>query len=710
MMFEIRAGRSWFIERVPFLPTAHYVLVFADPAKDTVVLYQVRGGTHGCDGSLARPRLGLHAVSLYELRCAVDAGSARDVALLKSHSPGSHSRLTDKVKRTTLLIEALLEPRTLMRLVDEERRPAAVQSLAEVHNYKPRQVLRVFERSLEAALNVRAAAEGGHHRSGKRPNVHYAVKQGRPRNSARDNPELAGRNVSPRDLSLLGVFFDARGPEVASAKAYRDFKSDFALKHVQSLETGYVTSVSRPEHEAISPHQFRYHLGKLLEQRALNAPVKQVSSGVIRRILRGHAREGIEFPGQRLLIDSTVADVYLVCSWDRTRIIGRPIVYIVTDAATSAIVGLHVTLHPPSARQAKIALFNALTPKTEFLAKLGLAAWEPLFPAACRPVEIYADRGELYSMAGRQLAEGLPTILKYAPPYTPEWKGVVERGFKFLNESIIHWLPGTTKGRLRARGEPDARLDAVLTTTEFTKLLCARVLQWNKVGKPELVLRPELIAESVDPGPADVYHWGLAHLHGSPRFLSLEETVRLLIEGERTGITSSGITLNHLRWSAEWMNDPILWQRRVIEGGFNFHQNPWAADQAWAISAVDGMLRNVGLTNERPVDSAWATEDLLESVACQVQYRDRNDLRNQHFMTAVDRTCGDVLVDAKAATRAANEARKQSKRARVSSISDNRRAELAQSAQTETLQVPDRASSDDFTTVAPGYTQWLKPL
>lgn len=254
------------------------------------------------------------------------------------------------------------------------------------------------------------------------------------------------------------------------------------------------------------------------------------------------------------------------------------------------------------------------------------------------------------------------------------------------------------------------RLDAMLTLMEFTKLLTVRILQWNKLGQPDVLLRPELISESVEPGPAGNYDWGLTNLHGSPRYLAQDQAVAKLLKGVEVGVTAKGITIENVRWSADWMNDPALWQRRFFDQKMSFFHNPLNAASAWVISPTDNLLRTVTLNNTRPVDPGWSEEDLLDSVESQSIYQKKAQITNQHFNTSVEMTSSIVEADAKQATQAAHNARKQSKRARISGIANNRKAER----EPQATQAPNEAAGQSppplTTTVAGSYGNWFKPL
>jgi len=71
-------------------------------------------------------------------------------------------------------------------------------------------------------------------------------------------------------------------------------------------------------------------------------------------------------PGSVFQIDATVADVYLVSRFNRTHIIGRPVLYIVQDCFSKLIVGLYVGLRDRHGLEQQWLLQTLLETKSLF--------------------------------------------------------------------------------------------------------------------------------------------------------------------------------------------------------------------------------------------------------------------------------------------------------------------------------------------------------
>ena len=104
-------------------------------------------------------------------------------------------------------------------------------------------------------------------------------------------------------------------------------------------------------------------------------------------------------PGMRYEIDSTTADVYVVCEVSRERVLGRPTIYSIVDVASRMIVGLHISMEYASWKAARQALFNACMSKVEYCGRYGISITDQDWPSQGMPAVLMADRGE---MLGRQ--------------------------------------------------------------------------------------------------------------------------------------------------------------------------------------------------------------------------------------------------------------------------------------------------------------------
>lgn len=100
-------------------------------------------------------------------------------------------------------------------------------------------------------------------------------------------------------------------------------------------------------------------------------------------------------PGAVYMVDAWLADVYLVSSILPGKVIGRPIVYILIDVFSHAVVGVGAGLEGPSWVGAMLALSNTASDKAAFCREYGIRIDTDEWPSHHLPHVLLADRGEL---------------------------------------------------------------------------------------------------------------------------------------------------------------------------------------------------------------------------------------------------------------------------------------------------------------------------
>jgi len=285
------------------------------------------------------------------------------------------------------------------------------------------------------------------------------------------------------------------------------------------------------------------------------------------RHLSGRAGQNLMGPCHRFEIDATIADIYLVSRYNRTWIIGRPVVYVVVDVFSRMIVGLYVGLEGPSWNGARQALLNAFSDKVTFCVEHDIHIQPEDWPCSHLPQELCADRGEMLGLAAEGIVSGLGIDLAIAPPYRPDWKAVVESRFRILNQlTQIHWTPGGVAERIKERGDRDYRLDATLDLKQFTKIMISSVLHYNlHAGQPDL-LNQDMIATGIDATPLAMWNWGIEHGLGTPNN-QVAELVRLHLMAKSSGtVQAGGIFFAGMFYVAEDGSDNLRYSRARARG------------------------------------------------------------------------------------------------------------------------------------------------
>lgn len=175
-----------------------------------------------------------------------------------------------------------------------------------------------------------------------------------------------------------------------------------------------------------------------------------------RPILSNSTQEA-DGPGTRFQVDATIADIYLVSSFNRSLIIGRPVVYGIIDVYSRLFTGLYVGLEGPSWIGAMMALDNMITDKVAFCAEHDIYINDSQWPAKHLPEIIIADRGEFEGYSVTSLINNFNIKIENTSAYRGDLKGVIERQFGTINGKIKRKAPGAIQKEYRERGDRDYR-------------------------------------------------------------------------------------------------------------------------------------------------------------------------------------------------------------------------------------------------------------
>lgn len=256
-------------------------------------------------------------------------------------------------------------------------------------------------------------------------------------------------------------------------------------------------------------------------------------------------------PGTRFQVDATVADIYLVSSLDRNRIIGRPVVYALIDVFSRLVTGIYAGLEGPSWIGAMMALDNILADKVEFCKSYGINITEEKWPAKHLPDIILADRGEFEGYSVENLINNLNIKIENTAPYRGDLKGIVERNFRTLNIKLKHMTPGAIQKEFRKRGDPDYRLDATLTLEEFTKIYINLVIHHNNKIIDKYPMENEMLVDSITPIPSQLWKWGIENKKGRLRTVDRDVLRLNILPRGKASVSRAGIKFKGLYYGSQ---------------------------------------------------------------------------------------------------------------------------------------------------------------
>lgn len=300
-------------------------------------------------------------------------------------------------------------------------------------------------------------------------------------------------------------------------------------------------------------NQFLYWLRKNedLSNRVIKRHGKRKYELQYRPIL-GNVQQEVRSPGQKVLIDSTVSDVYLCSEFDRQSIIGRGVVYFVKDIFSRMILSVHVCLEGPNFEQARIALMNMVENKVDFCKRFGVEIKGNEWSTAHLPECIVADRAELLSHASTVLTDRLNIKIENSAPFRGDFKSLVEQQFAILNRQVKPLLPGAVQPDFGVRGAKDYRLSSVLTLKDLTKIVILSAIYYNNNFVIENYIHDkEMIKDGVSPIPAHLFEWGMKNRAGKLRTISKEQLMLTLLPSAHASITEFGIKWNGMYYTNE---------------------------------------------------------------------------------------------------------------------------------------------------------------
>jgi len=266
----------------------------------------------------------------------------------------------------------------------------------------------------------------------------------------------------------------------------------------------------------------------------------------------GKSDFGLMGPGAQFQIDATVGDIYLVSQFDRSNLIGRPVLYFVLDAFSRMVTGMSVGLEGPSWSGMACAIANMATDKIAYCREYGIEITEAEWPCRHLPSSLVGDRGELISKNADNLANMLGVRVANAPPFRADLKGIVEQQFRIMNINSIALLPGSVKPDISKRGGHDYRLDAILDIRELTQIVVKCILHYNNSHYMDYFERSEaMIRDHVPAIPIKLWEWGIRNCSGALRSFP-EEQVRLAVmPTDRATVTAQGIRFKGLFYSSD---------------------------------------------------------------------------------------------------------------------------------------------------------------
>lgn len=487
-------------------------------------------------GSTKYETLGVNA-----LASEIDSGLMKEAAdpyeTLRSAAVGEAAQ-----KRWTILKDLVEDSGILFSAPSRAARINEIASKHSTYKYKVYRLLALWweKGQCQAALNT--VYKKGEHKAG-------SGKTG-PQSKLSKNPPVDDAMKVEFEKAYRKYLLKENPCKVR--KAYKYFLGDYRTAHPEEPTENYPTL-----------WQFRYHFKKSHGRREVQQ--KQNRPAVYEKDMRpleSSVYAIVNGPGMRYEIDSTVADVSLVSETDRTKPIGRPILYVVSDTYTGLIVGIKVTLDNAQFKCAGDALYNAFTDKEAQCAKAGVALQKDEWPAYGLPMEIVADNAELERWKIETFGERYGVLITNTSPYRADQKGTVESLLGVLQDNLRGITPGVPeKKSSKKSGYREMRTKAVLTLSDYRKLVIMAALQANR--RPKEIVPPGL---GQPPPSTPLNIWRKAEQLGKVRLVDPGDLGKLrltLLPEVKCTISRKGIKAEGIRYRCAKASDAGFFDRHV---------------------------------------------------------------------------------------------------------------------------------------------------
>ncbi|GFZ99351.1 Mu transposase C-terminal domain-containing protein [Nesterenkonia alkaliphila] len=347
---------------------------------------------------------------------------------------------------------------------------------------------------------------------------------------------------------------------------------------------------------------------RVCRSRGLPAPARNTVAARIARldpIEVGQRREGpesvrplqsaggeapaVESILERVQIDHTLIDLIVVDERERQPI-GRPYLTAAIDVCSRCLIGMVVTLEPPSAVSVGLCLAHAARDKRPWLERLGVEAdW----PMSGKPKLLHVDNAaEFKSEALRRGCEQHGIELNYRPLGQPHYGGIIERVIGTAMGQI-HELPGTTFSNPAQRGEYDSEKMAALTLPELEKWLALAVATYHGT-----------VHTTLGQTPAGKWAEGMAST-GVP-VVTTNPTAFLVdfLPVIRRKLTRTGFVIDHVHYFADVLK-PWIARREQLER-FIIRRDPRDISRVWVLDPDGSDYFEVPYrTLSNPAVSVW---------------------------------------------------------------------------------------------------------
>ena len=227
------------------------------------------------------------------------------------------------------------------------------------------------------------------------------------------------------------------------------------------------------------------------------------------RLLSGFNRASAIKPGYILEADAVEVGFHTVSMFNNQQNVSKPIVYMLADLYSHAIVACHVSYNNNDMIALSSLMMNLFEDKSIFLKthnieNIDLSYW----PSRFIPHEIRCDRGsDFASEQFLNICQRLNIVRTLEHGATGSMKGLIERSFGQFQAGIRPFLED--KGIVQYRYDSMHKKQACMTLEHVLQLVIMFIIEHNRHYFEKWNLTPDMRKQGVEKTPISVWNYGI---------------------------------------------------------------------------------------------------------------------------------------------------------------------------------------------------------
>ena len=433
-------------------------------------------------------------------------------------------------------------------------RKESFENLCKKYNFHITKGYRLIRYWLQSGLREASLIDHKHFKNTHGINIDYKAKTGK----ANSKAEGVLLNTKLRNEFDYGI-------EVFKSQRLVTIKEAFmrVLYNFYTIIDGDGLKLLPPDQRP-TERQFRHYFSTKLSKAEIEKI--QTSKREYRnnsRLLLGSPRDEAMRPGYILEADALEMDINIVSSYDYTQNISRPIIYMLVDIYSHAIVAFHVGFDNNSMLGLSSVMLNLFEDKETLLESKGLKADISKWPSRFIPNEIRCDRGsDFASNAFEQICKNLGISRTLETPAMGSMKGMIEQSFHQFHLNVLPYFE--KYGVIQKRHDSNHKREAMLTLDDIFKMLVSFVIEHNTTYMKDIKLSQDMIRENIQKTPIAIWNYGIQKRGLPEQITPNNEVVNFykLLPKEIATVSRGGIKLKGLYYSTN--SDSELTTRMVL--------------------------------------------------------------------------------------------------------------------------------------------------